>query len=38
MQLRRLWIGFALVILLSFSVLGWVGGRIYHMAPVPART
>jgi len=38
MNLRRLWIGFALVILLSFSVLGWVGGRIYHMAPpIPSR-
>jgi nitric oxide reductase subunit B len=38
MSLKRLWIGFAFVILASFSVLGWVGGRIYHMAPpIPDR-
>jgi nitric oxide reductase subunit B len=33
MKTRRLWIAFALVILASFAVLGWAGGRIYHMAP-----
>ncbi|HEX5063038.1 MAG TPA: cbb3-type cytochrome c oxidase subunit I, partial [Kofleriaceae bacterium] len=31
--MRRLWIGFALVLILSFAVLGWVGGRIYQEAP-----
>jgi len=36
--MRRLWIGFALVLLLSFGVLGWVGSRIYQMAPpIPDR-
>lgn len=37
MKLRRLWIAFAAVILVSFAVLGWVGTRIYQLAPpVPA--
>jgi nitric oxide reductase subunit B len=31
--MRRLWIGFAAVLLLSFAVLGWVGTRIYQEAP-----
>ena len=36
--MRRLWIGFALVLLGSFAVLGWVGGRIYQEAPpIPDR-
>ncbi|HSF42961.1 MAG TPA: nitric-oxide reductase large subunit, partial [Thermoanaerobaculia bacterium] len=38
MSIRRLWIAFAAVILVSFAVLGWVGVRIYQMAPpVPDR-
>jgi nitric oxide reductase subunit B len=36
--MRRLWIGFALVLVCSFAVLGWVGARIYQLAPpVPDR-
>jgi len=36
--MRRLWIGFALVLLVSFGVLGWVGSRIYQLAPpIPDR-
>ena len=31
--MKRYWIGFAAVITLSFAVLGWVGSRIYQMAP-----
>ncbi|HKV09871.1 MAG TPA: nitric-oxide reductase large subunit [Thermoanaerobaculia bacterium] len=38
MNIRRLWIAFAGVILVSFAVLGWVGVRIYQMAPpIPDR-
>lgn len=38
MNLRRLWGAFALVIVGSFVVLGWVGVQIYQMAPpVPER-
>lgn len=38
MNHRRLWIAFAGVILVSFAVLGWVGGRIYQLAPpIPER-
>jgi nitric oxide reductase subunit B len=38
MRYRRLWIGFALVILGSFSVLGFFGREIYRMAPpIPDR-
>ncbi len=34
--MRKLWISFALVLLLSFSVLGWIGTRIYQeMPPIP---
>lgn len=32
--MRRLWILFALVMVLSFSVLGWIGTRIYQEAPL----
>lgn len=31
--MRKLWIVFALVLLVSFSVLGWIGTRIYQEAP-----
>src|SRR5688500_3000669 len=38
MSFRRLWIAFALVVVLSFAVLGWTGVRIYQSAPpVPQR-
>lgn len=36
--MKRLWIAFALVMVLSFMVLGWIGTRIYQeMPPLPAR-
>lgn len=36
--MRRLWIGLAVTLLLSFGVLGWVGVRIYQLAPpIPER-
>jgi nitric oxide reductase subunit B len=36
--MKRLWIGFSLVMLLSFLVLGWLGSRIYQeKPPIPAR-
>ena len=36
--MRRLWIGFAVVVVVSFVILGWVGSRIYQEAPpVPDR-
>ncbi len=31
--MKRLWFAFAAVLLLSFSVLGWIGTRIYQEAP-----
>ena len=31
--MKKLWLGFAAVIVLSFSVLGWIGVRIYQEAP-----
>jgi nitric oxide reductase subunit B len=38
MSFRRLWIGFAAVVIISFAVLGWTGIRIYQQAPpVPER-
>ena len=38
MSLRRLWIAFAMVVVLSFAVLGWTGLRIYQEAPpIPER-
>ena len=34
--MKRLWIAFAAVMILSFLVLGWVGTRIYQeMPPIP---
>ncbi|MGE3406409.1 MAG: nitric-oxide reductase large subunit [Pirellulales bacterium] len=36
--MRRLWIAFTLVMVLSFLVLGWIGTRIYQeMPPLPAK-
>ncbi|REJ65734.1 MAG: nitric-oxide reductase large subunit [Planctomycetota bacterium] len=36
--MRRLWILFALVLVVSFAVLGWVGTRIYQeMPPIPDK-
>lgn len=36
--MRRLWIAFTLVMVLSFLVLGWIGTRIYQeMPPLPVR-
>ena len=38
MSFRKLWTAFALVVVLSFAVLGWTGFRIYQTAPpVPER-
>ncbi len=38
MNMKQLWIGFALVMILSFAVLGWIGTRIYQeMPPLPDR-
>jgi nitric oxide reductase subunit B len=38
MSIRRLWVAFAAVVILSFAVLGWTGIRIYQQAPpVPDR-
>jgi nitric oxide reductase subunit B len=31
--MRRLWIGFVAVVVVSFAILGWVGTRIYQQAP-----
>ena len=36
--MKRLWISFALVIVVSFTVLGWIGARIYQEAPPIAAT
>ena len=36
--MRRLWIAFTLVVVLSFLVLGWIGARIYQeMPPLPSQ-
>jgi nitric oxide reductase subunit B len=36
--MKRLWIAFILVVVLSFFVLGWIGTRIYQeMPPVPGQ-
>ncbi len=36
--MKRLWLAFAAVIVISFAVLGWIGVRIYQEAPpVPDR-
>jgi hypothetical protein len=31
--MKRLWLAFAVVMVFSFSILGWVGTRIYQEAP-----
>src|ERR1700675_141057 len=31
--MKRLWLAFAVVLVFSFSILGWVGTRIYQEAP-----
>ena len=36
--MRRLWIAFALVLTVSFTILGWIGTRIYEEAPPIANT
>src|SRR5436305_255191 len=36
--MKKLWISFAVVFVLSFAVLGWIGTRIYQeMPPIPTR-
>ncbi len=36
--MKRLWIAFTLVMVLSFLVLGWIGTRIYQeMPPIPTQ-
>jgi len=36
--MKKLWISFAVVFVASFSVLGWIGTRIYQqMPPIPAQ-
>ena len=35
---RRLWISLSLVMIISFAILGYYGGRIYQvMPPIPDR-
>jgi nitric oxide reductase subunit B len=36
--MKKLWIGFGAVLVISFSILGWIGTRIYQeMPPIPDR-
>ena len=36
--MKRLWLAFVFVLLISFSVLGWIGTRIYQAAPpIPSQ-
>src|SRR6059058_3542522 len=36
--MKKLWISFAVVLVGSFAILGWIGTRIYQqMPPIPAR-
>jgi len=36
--MKRLWAAFAIVVIVSFSILGWIGTRIYQeMPPIPDR-
>src|SRR5215472_2533993 len=37
-SMKRLWIVLAIVMIFGFTVLGWIGSRIYQdMPPIPAR-
>src|SRR5207248_2648771 len=37
-KMKKLWIAFALVMGVSFSILGWIGTRIYQeKPPIPAH-
>src|SRR5262244_1573327 len=36
--MKKLWLSFAAVLIVSFSILGWIGTRIYQeMPPIPTR-
>ena len=36
--MKKLWISFAVVVVVSFGILGWIGTRIYQeMPPIPDR-
>ena len=36
--MKKLWLGFGVVFVVSFSILGWIGTRIYQeMPPIPER-
>jgi nitric oxide reductase subunit B len=36
--MKKLWIGFAIIVCVSFAILGWIGTRIYQeMPPIPNR-
>ncbi len=36
--MKKLWLGFGVVFVVSFSILGWIGTRIYQeMPPIPAQ-
>jgi nitric oxide reductase subunit B len=36
--MTKLWLGFVAVLVISFSILGWIGTRIYQqMPPIPER-
>src|SRR5579884_72323 len=36
--MKKLWISFALILVASFSVLGWIGTRIFQeMPPIPSK-
>ncbi len=36
--MKKLWVSFGIVLVISFSILGWIGTRIYQeMPPIPDR-
>ena len=36
--MKKLWIAFGVILVTSFSILGWIGTRIYQqMPPIPDR-
>ena len=36
--MKKLWLSFAAVLIVSFSILGWIGTRIYQeMPPIPDK-